>query len=125
MKRIMIVEDDPGMQEIYKDLFSDKKDEYEIELTADARVAYQRVRQHKFDMVILDIVMEPMDGNVFYALLRSKEIGPNTTPVLVVSVVNPANLEHLKIINNVDFLQKPITGEQLFKKIEEKTGGKV
>jgi DNA-binding response OmpR family regulator len=118
----MIVEDDPGMHEIYKDIFSDKKDEYTIELLSDARVAYKRIRQSKFDMVILDIIMEPMDGNAFYALLRSKEAGPNITPVLVVSVVSPSDLDQMRKINNVDFLQKPITSEQLFAKIEAITG---
>lgn len=122
MKNIMIVEDDLGMQEIYRDIFSEKKDEYKVELFGDGRLAYKRAKEGDIDMIILDMIMEPMDGNEFYACLRNqsdKKI--NSIPVLVVSVINPNSLIEMKRINNVDFLQKPVTGEQLFRKIDERT----
>jgi CheY-like chemotaxis protein len=123
MKRIMIVEDSFDMHEIYKDIFSDKQNEYEIELMADARAAYERVIQGGFDMVILDIIMESMDGNTFYILLRLQENERiKNMPVLVVSVLTSYDLDVFKKAGNVDFLHKPIKKEQLFTKIKTLSG---
>lgn len=124
MKRIMIVEDNLDMQEIYKNMFSNKANEYEIELMSDARSAYERVLKGGFDMLILDIIMESLDGNAFYILLRlQSDDRIKNMPTLVVSVLKQNDLE---VFNNrasqVDFLQKPITKEQLFSKIEGLSG---
>jgi len=123
MKRIMIVEDSLDMQEIYRDLFSDKAKEYEIELMADAGAAYERVLKGGYDMVILDVIMDGVDGNAFYILLRLQEDKQvKNIPVLVVSVLNSSDLGIFKSSSNVDFLQKPITRQQLFGKIEGLSG---
>ncbi len=123
MKRIMIVEDSRDMQEIYKDIFSDKAKEYEIELMANAEAAYERVLKGGYDLIILDVIMDSMDGNAFYILLRLQEDKQvKNIPVLVVSVLNPDDLGIFKSSSNVDFLQKPITKQQLFGKIEELSG---
>lgn len=123
MKRIMIVEDSLDMQEIYKDLFSDKVNEYEIELMADAKAAYERVLKGGYDMLILDVIMDTMDGNTFYILLRLQENKQvKDIPVLVVSVLNPNDLGIFKGSSKVAFLQKPITKQQLFDKIEGVSG---
>jgi CheY-like chemotaxis protein len=123
MKRIMIVEDSLDMQEIYKDLFSDKANEYAIELMTDSKAAYERVLKGGYDMVILDVIMDTMDGNTFYILLRLQENKQvKNIPVLVVSVLNPNDLGIFNGSSNVDFLQKPITKQQLFGKIEGLSG---
>lgn len=120
-KRILIVEDDMAMQEIYKVMFKSRKDLYDIETFGDARLALERLKEDNFDLVILDIYMEPMEGDVFFTCIRDDEEIPNL-PVLVISVLDPYKLEHFKERGSVDFLKKPVDEEHLMEKIEEMTG---
>ena len=117
MKHILIVEDDPNMQMIYKSMFEEKTGEYEIEIESDARKAFRKVSENKYDLILLDIIMEPMDGESFFACIR-QDPEKKTTPVIVISVLDSAGLDYMKKLEKVDFLQKPVTSEQLFEKID-------
>ncbi len=116
MKKILIVEDDPGMQKIYEVMFEGQADEYQAMIEGDACRAFRKLAEDKFDLVILDIIMEPMDGESFFACLR-EDPREKAVPVIVVSVLDPPGLEYMAKYGKVDFLQKPVTGEQLFDKI--------
>ena len=79
-------------------------------------LAIERLEAKKYDLIILDIIMEPISGDTFFNRIRlDKGI---RTPVLVVTVLHRNELEGFDGLNNVSFLQKPVTEEQLFKKIE-------
>ncbi len=117
MKRILIVEDDKEMQEIYDDMFRDHKSKYAAEITDNSVTAFGKLSEEKYDMVILDIIMEPVAGDILYSLIRD-DAKLAEIPVLVISVLNPNSLDYIRQINNVSFLQKPITEEQLFSAIK-------
>ncbi|MFH1878787.1 MAG: response regulator [Candidatus Omnitrophota bacterium] len=116
-KRILIVEDDPNMCVFYKDMFRAREDRYEIEIVNDARIAFRKITDELFDLIILDMIMEPMDGEMFFLCVREtsriKDI-----PVLIVSVLSPGTMEHLKKIDHVEFMQKPISPEDLYQKVD-------
>ncbi|MGB3241453.1 MAG: response regulator [Candidatus Omnitrophota bacterium] len=117
-KRILIVEDDEDMLEIYRGLFKSKSDRYEIETVTDARMGFKKLEEQKYDLVILDIIMEPMPGDTFFLCVRNDDRVKNV-PILVVSVLDPEDLSRqFNRVNHADYLQKPITEEQLFDKIE-------
>ncbi|MFH1552162.1 MAG: response regulator [Candidatus Omnitrophota bacterium] len=117
MKRILIF-DTEDMQYLYRPMFKGKEDEYEIEFEEKGLAAFKRLKEASPDLVILEILMEPMNGQKFYSLVRSDpEIGK--VPILVVSVLSPESLRHLKKFNEIEVLQKPVSEEQLFNKIEK------
>lgn len=118
MKNILIIEDDKDMHRIYEDMFKTEGKKYKIEILDDATIALKRLKEEKYDLVILDIIMEPMSGDSFFVYLR-ENIKTTDIPVLIVSVLSPDTLVQLKKINHVQFFQKPITKEQLLKKIDE------
>jgi DNA-binding response OmpR family regulator len=117
----LIVEDDEDMLEIYRGLFKNKSDRYEIETVTDARLGFKKLEEAKYDLVILDIIMEPMPGDTFFLCVRNDD-RVKDIPVLVVSVLDPEDLSRqFNRVNHADYLQKPITEEQLFNKIENIT----
>lgn len=127
MKNILILEDDKDMQGMYKIFFSDQEKKYDIEIENDATVALKRLKEKLFDLIILDIIMEPMFGDSFFLYLRGDE-KTMRIPVLVVSVLSPDTLGRLKKIDHVDtidkpvtldFLQKPVTKQQLLKEVDK------
>ncbi|MFH1783295.1 MAG: response regulator [bacterium] len=126
MKRILIIDDDKDMRGLYEMFFSDQTEKYEVEIQSDATVALERVKDSKFDLIILDIIMEPMFGDSFFLYLRGEE-STMRVPVLVVSVLGPDTMGRLKRIDHVDtidkprtldFLQKPVTKEQLLCEVD-------
>ncbi|MBD3426793.1 MAG: response regulator [Candidatus Omnitrophica bacterium] len=116
MKKILIVEDNLEMQKLYRNMFRPRQGEYDIEIEGDARKAFKRLAEKTFDLVILDIIMEPMDGESFFACLR-EDSKKKDIPVLVISVLDGEGLEYMKKLKKVDFLQKPVTINELMDKI--------
>lgn len=117
MRKILIVEDDKDMQEIYRTMFEGNAD-YAVEATTDASAALKRLRTEKFDLVILDIIMEPMGGDSFFVHVRN-DSRMRKVPILAVSVLKRDTLHFLETLGNFYYLQKPITREALFAKIAE------
>lgn len=91
-RQILIVEDDQDMREAYKVFFADQKDSYEVNIVGDALEATRMMNEIRFDLVIADIIMEPVAGDSLSIFIRENK---NTAdiPILVISVLSPETLE--------------------------------
>lgn len=121
VKKILIVEDDEGMREIYSDMFEAEKGKYEIKQVTNAKEALVLVQKDGFDLVILDIIMEPLPGDSFFVRLRDN---PKTSeiPVVIISVLSPDTLNKLKDIDHCSIIQKPVRKEQVMRLLEKHLG---
>jgi CheY-like chemotaxis protein len=118
LKRIMVVEDSVDMKEIYQDIFSGEGG-YQVEYFSLAEEGLARLRAgERYDLIIVDIIMEPMPGDSFFVRLR-KELNLETVPVLVATVLDEKILGRLHEIGQFGYLQKPITKELLLAKIAQ------
>ena len=119
-KEILIVEDDPQMHEIYRDILD--KEKFNLTSVYNPLKALRMIQEEKrkFDLILLDILMEDVliDGRVFFIQLR--EALKDKTPVIVVSVLNEDQLDDLRLINNLSFLHKPVQQEILLSEIDKK-----
>ena len=79
--RILVVEDDEGLLEIYRDFLADCG--YEILLAANGEEALARLDARP-DLVVLDLRMPVMDGHEFLRRLRADE-RVRDVPVLTVT----------------------------------------
>jgi two-component system, OmpR family, alkaline phosphatase synthesis response regulator PhoP len=71
LQRILIVEDNSELRDIYKTFL--KQHGYEIELAADGNQALHKAKQFKPDLVFVDIMMPWKDG---YQVLRELRHNP-------------------------------------------------
>ena len=119
-KEILIIEDDPQMHEVYKDMLD--KEKFSITSVYKPLKALTLIQEEKrkFDLILLDILMEDylFDGRTFFVQLR--DVLKDKTPVVVVSVLNEDQVDDLKIINNISYLHKPIGQEELLATIDAK-----
>lgn len=120
-RNILILEDDKDMRAMYKIFFQDQNERYSVDMEDKGKAALKRLKQKRYDLIILDIIMEPLPGDSFFVYVRDNKKTANI-PILIVSVLSHDSLELLKRINHVNFLQKPITKEQLFEEIEKILG---
>ena len=82
MPKILLIEDDPFISQLYSDKFS--KFNYEIEVVRDGSESLEILKKYKPDCILLDIVMPKMDG--FEILERiKKDNSLKKIPVLILT----------------------------------------
>jgi len=120
MKRVLIVDDDRNMHVLYEDLFLEQQKEYQLSFAISVENAIDIMKQTEFDLVILDIVMEPLSGQYLLLKLREDKNLKNTQiPVIIVSVLDATELDFLKKLYNVHIFQKPLNIKKFTKIVEE------
>jgi len=60
MKKILLVEDDPFLIDIYATKL--KESNYSVEVASEGEEALRKVKENNFDLVLLDIVLPKLDG---------------------------------------------------------------
>lgn len=116
MKRILAVDDETEMREIYGSVL--EKEGYEVDLAEDGIAAQQKLESSAYNLLITDGDMPGMNG---FELARwSREYKPNL-PILMVSA-GSYNKEAIKGV--VDkFLKKPLDLGELIRSVESLSGG--
>lgn len=114
MKRILLVDDDPALQEIFS--IGLEAEGFKVTLAEDGRKAQEIVKQEKFDLIVLDLLMPVMDGLRFTRWLRDEE--KMSTPVVILSsMVSQQNKDELLALGAVDALSKPIGLDAFLEKV--------
>jgi len=83
MKTILVVDDEVKMLDIYKTLLN--AEGYNVIKTADAIDANEILKKEPIDLVLLDLRMPEISGNILFDMLQSFH---KNTKVLVSSVFN-------------------------------------
>jgi len=81
MSKIIIVEDDPMISEIYQKKFSASG--FEVFLAENGKVALDIVKKEKVDIVLSDLIMPEMDGFELTKILRSGTYDPNIKIIML------------------------------------------
>lgn len=116
MKRILAVDDETEMREIYGSVL--EKEGYEVDVAEDGIAAQQKLRDNDYSLLITDGDMPGMNGFALAIWLRQYK--PNL-PILMVSA-GSYNEEAIKGL--VDkFLEKPLDLGELIRSVESLSGG--
>ncbi|HBG82061.1 TPA: hypothetical protein DDW69_04505 [candidate division CPR2 bacterium] len=102
MPKILIVESDEGTRYLYKVAVSFQK--IEVEEAESLEEAIAILKNHKFDLVLLDIMTSDFDDlNIFEELKKAKD----GIPVVIVSdLKNSSAMKHASILGACDYLVK-------------------
>lgn len=60
MRRILVVEDDPTLRDTYQVILSTQP--YLCDVAANGREALEKCKDHKYDLILLDLMMPVMNG---------------------------------------------------------------
>lgn len=114
MKELLIVEDDLEMQEFYKDMLQGEP--FTITIVSNAEEGSKKIKEKIYDLVILDILMDGITGDRFFALLR-RDNRYKTVPVIMASALDEKTFRCFQALGNVSFLEKPFNKEMLLSEI--------
>lgn len=110
-ERILIVEDDEDLQEIYRAMLADTG--YELAPAYDGLDALERLEEAAPDLILLDIVLDEMMGDDLFMRIKAD---PRFTdiPVVVVSVFGAERCREIVAADpRTQFLRKPFRSEDL------------
>lgn len=77
MAKILLVEDEPKMQQVIKDNL--ELEGYEVALAGDGKTGLQLILEHSYDLALLDVMMPAMSG--FDVCKKAREHGV-ATPII-------------------------------------------
>jgi DNA-binding response OmpR family regulator len=118
MALIAIIDDDPDILDASSLVLKSKG--YEIITATNPKDGYDIVKLHNPDLIILDVMMdEPDDGFFLAQKFRKENIH---TPIIMYTSVSKAvgmDFGANEMVPVDDFVEKPITPDELIKKVEK------
>jgi two-component system alkaline phosphatase synthesis response regulator PhoP len=113
-KKILIVEDDPGIQLSLKDEF--ESEGYQVLATNDGENGLKMIREKNPDLVILDIMLPGIDG---YEVCKSLRKEGNNTPVIMLTVKDKEIDKVLGLeFGADDYVTKPFSLRELLARVK-------
>ncbi len=115
---IMLVEDDPSMRELIRDVLG-AFDVNSVRTAIDGSRAYEELRYYTADIVIVDWLMEPMNGLDFLRRVRHAPDSPNPyVPTIMLTAYSDIHrVTECRDAGVTEFLAKPITPITLYSRI--------
>ena len=115
--RILVVDDSSTVVFALKKLL--EQDGYEVLTAANGEQAIVMAKNHKPDLILMDVIMPGING--FQATRRIRKMQElEGTPIIIISASEQKTEEFwLRRLGASDFLPKPITRGQLFPLIEK------
>lgn len=83
MKKILIIEDDPFLSEMYAIKLS--QDNFQVEIAVDGKEGLKKIQSYKPDLILLDIVLPKMDG---FEILKKLKQDPKLKKIPVILLTN-------------------------------------
>jgi len=116
MKKILVVDDEPDILELIKDILKSK---YEVYTAKNVKEAVSTLEKVKIDLVILDIMMPQIDGWDFLWMIRGSE-KYREIPVIIVTARADAEDKLIGLKEGVqDYIVKPFLPNELINRVEE------
>jgi CheY-like chemotaxis protein len=113
--RVLMIDDDENFCDVYKALL-ETTDLYSVTTANNGREGLKLAREHKPDVILVDIVMPDMNGLVVVRLLSNNEVTKNIPYIFITSLIEGYMNS---IINKHYYLGKPFRLDDLINIIEE------
>ena len=91
MKKVLLVEDDPFLIEVYAAKF--KEAGFSLEVVSDGSIVLSKIKELNPDLIILDIVLPNVDG---WEILRAIKNSPQLKNIIVVILSNLSEKEDVE-----------------------------
>jgi DNA-binding response OmpR family regulator len=114
MKKILIIEDNPGIQMSLTDEF--EAEGYWVFTAGNGNDGLKLVRDHNPDLIILDIMLPELDG---YEVCKKIRMEGNTTPVIMLTVKDKEIDKVLGLeLGADDYVTKPFSVRELSARVK-------
>ena len=91
MPKILIVEDDPFLSEMYSTKLIQEK--FDVDFATDGKEAIKKAKEVKPDLILLDIVLPKMDG---FEVLQEIKKDPELRNIQIIALTNLGQKEEVE-----------------------------
>jgi DNA-binding NtrC family response regulator len=114
-RKILVVDDEPGMRKSLAMML--RREQYQVTETASVAEAVGRLKGEEYDLVIADLMMEPLNGLDLLALIQRYR---TTCPVIIMTAFGtPEARSEASALGAADFLEKPLQAPHLLDRVRE------
>lgn len=113
--RILVVDDEPGMRKSLAVML--RRERYQVTETGSVAEAVGRLKGEPCDLIIADLMMEPLDGLDLLALVRRYH--PECPVIVVTAFGSPEARSEALRLGAADFLDKPLQVPELLRRIQD------
>ena len=112
--KILVVEDDNQIQELIVEFLSSQ--DYDVDVANDGVEGYEKFKENKYDLVILDVMMPRLDGHALCKMIRNldKEVS-----IIFLTALGDEESEIKGFdLKADDYISKPFSFNILIKRVE-------
>jgi len=110
MQRILVIDDEPSIRELLKDFFTGKG--FEVTTSSDGETALNLLKDNKFDLLLLDLMMPGMNGLDVLREIASEKLDIPSIMITAYASVSTA-VEAMKL-GAFDYITKPFVLEDVY-----------
>jgi twitching motility two-component system response regulator PilG len=128
-KQCLVVDDSKLVRAQMELILNEYASSLDVEFAEDAETALQRVKEKRFDLIFLDVMLPEMDGYKACKLLKADPVSSTTPVVMLTSKKSPFNRMHGALVGCDKYLTKPIDAKKVngtlerYNLIRVQTGG--
>jgi CheY-like chemotaxis protein len=116
-RTILIVEDEPQNRKLFKDVLQYRG--FTVVEARDGREGVALARQHRPDLILMDIQMPVMDGISATRTLKQDAVTQDITVVALTANAMPGDREKILEAGCQDYISKPFRLHEFLEKIRE------
>lgn len=114
-RKILIIDDEENICQMLK-INLEQTNQYEVDTALNAQDGFEKIRNQKYDVISLDVIMPRMEGHEALSLIKKM----CQTPVIIMSAYIPPHKKK-EIIQAGAFacLEKPVELDRFIHTVEE------
>lgn len=114
MKRVLVVDDDPDVLEVFQEVL--ETEHYKVYPLLSPRYIFKTIKDFRPDLIILDIMLNGMDGRAVFKELRQNAETAGI-PIIMASARYDENYIASQKYHPDDYLEKPFNIADLLRKV--------
>jgi len=115
ISKILIVDDVQLNLDLMKDILSDQN--YQIATAINGKSAIAKAKAHKFDLILLDVVLPDIDGFEVCSHLKSNPLTQNIPIIFLTAKSEKTSIVRGFQLGAVDYIPKPFSQEELLARV--------
>ncbi|MFQ6081899.1 MAG: PAS domain S-box protein [Candidatus Aminicenantia bacterium] len=116
-KKVLIVEDEPSVADLFKYILN--KYGCEVEIARNGMEAFKILQEREFDFIISDIRMPGMDGKMLYKTIKQRNMFKADSIILTSGDILGDQTQEFIRASKIKFLPKPFRERDLLEILEE------
>lgn len=115
--KILLVEDDPFLRELYSDVLTNEG--YKVDQAADGEEGLQKIKEGGYDIVLLDILVAKVSGiDIMKNIKVHPPKNPNKLTIFFTNLDDPSQIKEALKLGDACLIKSQITPAILVSKIK-------